>query len=339
MPRRRALPNLENCPREEFTLALKCAGRAAVRRMMAMLELGNGVPFETVLLIHDICERTLERWIADFNGFGIDGLLDEERTGRPPAIAPEKRADLKDLVLNPARAGYAHWTGRKFHGWLRRELGEEVSYRTVIRFLHEENFRLKVPQPWSDRQDEALREAFRRDLAVLVENEDVDLWFGDETGIEGDPRPRRRWAQKGEKARVTKNGEHLRMNVCGIVAPRTGEAYLLEFTHSDSDVFQAFLDEANKDLRFERQRQILILDNASWHKGKGLDWGRFEPMYLPPYSPDLNPIEKLWLVMKAEWFTDFVAKDIDALTARLDQALCWAINRQNDNQRTCAIPT
>ncbi|MGD9818702.1 MAG: transposase, partial [Desulfomonilaceae bacterium] len=44
------------------------------------------------------------------------------------------------------------------------------------------------------------------------------------------------------------------------------------------------------------------LCNASWHKSKSLNWGRFEPIFLPPYSPDLNPIERLWLIMKAQWF-------------------------------------
>jgi len=34
-------------------------------------------------------------------------------------------------------------------------------------------------------------------------------------------------------------------------------------------------------------------------------------LYLPPYSPDLNPIEKLWMVIKAEFFTDFIANDRD----------------------------
>jgi putative transposase len=129
------------------------------------------------------------------------------------------------------------------------------------------------------------------------------------------------------------------MNVCGIVAPRTGQAYLLEFTHSDRDVFQVFLDQANKDIKLERPRQILILDNASWHKGSGINWGRFEPLYLPPYSPDLNPIEKLWRYIKAEWFTDFVAKGIDDLIARIDKALQWAINRGEENQKTCPIKT
>jgi len=232
-----------------------------------------------------------------------------------------------------------HWTGVKFHGYLRDALQIEVGYSTVIRFLHEQNYRLKVPQPWPDRQDETLRQAFREKLKTLLEDPDAKLWFGDESGFQGDPRPRRRWAKKGAKARVTKNGDHVRMNVTGMVCPRTGQAYLLEFTHTDTQTFQVFLDEANRDLQFERQRQILILDNASWHKRRTLRWGRLEVLFLPPYSPDLNPIEKLWLLIKAEWFTDFITKTRDELMTRLDQALVWALQRQNRNKKTCSIRT
>ena len=80
---------------------------------------------------------------------------------------------------------------------------------------------------------------------------------------------------------MTKNGDHIRMNVTGMICPRTGQAYMLEFTHSDTEIFQCFLREANSDLAFERPRQILIVDNASWHKSKSLRWGRFEVFYLP----------------------------------------------------------
>jgi transposase len=62
-------------------------------------------------------------------------------------------------------------------------------------------------------------------------------------------------------------------------------------------------------------------------------------LYLPPYSPDLNPIERLWLLIKAEWFADFVAKSRDDLIERLDKALVWAIDRGTQNAITCSIKT
>lgn len=307
--------------------------------MLAIKSLIMGVDFEVVCSIYSISDRTLGRWVAAFNRQGVDGLVDDKRSGRPRLIGQEAIRELAEYVEQPQKAGYEHWTGTKFHGFVRDNLGHEVSYSTIVRLLHEQNYSLQVPQPWPDRQNERERQAFRGKLGQLLADTGIEVWFCDEMGVEGDPRPRRRWAKKGGKARVTKNGDHVRMNVTGVICPRTGEAYLLEFSHSDTEVFQAFLDEANKDLSLERPRQILICDNASWHKPKRLDWGRFEPLYLPSYSPDLNPIERLWLRVKSEWFSDFIAKNRDDLVARLDQALLWAIGRREQNQKTCAIKT
>jgi transposase len=68
-----------------------------------------------------------------------------------------------------------------------------------------------------------------------------------------------------------------------------------------------------------------------------LKWGAFEPVFLPPYSPDLNPIERLWLLIKAEWFADFFAKTRHQLLERIDQALLWVMAQPKDNQRTRSL--
>lgn len=332
------MPNPANASAEELEAAIKCAVSKRSRdRLHAIKALILGIGREQVEKLFSISPRTLRAWVGAWNEQGIDGLIERSHPGRPAIIRSEQAEHYKEILEQPGKVGEQHWTAVKFHGWLRREMDLEIGYSTVVRFLHEQGFCLKVPQPWPDRQDEQLRQAFCARLREFVADENVELWFCDETGIQGDPRPRRRWAQKGSKPRVTHNGEHVRMNVCGMIAPRTGEAFLLEFSHSDTEVFQVFLDEANKDLALERKRQILIMDNASWHKSKSLQWGRFEPVYLPPYSPDLNPIERLWLVIKAEWFTDFIAKDRDALIDRLDKALRWAIGRSEANKQTCRI--
>ncbi|MGD0662598.1 MAG: transposase [Syntrophorhabdales bacterium] len=90
----------------------------------------------------------------------------------------------------------------------------------------------------------------------------------------------------------------------------------------DTDVFQAFLDEAARSLTPVRKRNIIILDSASWHKRKKLNWHFFEPVYLPPYSPDFNPIERIWLIMKAEHFSRIHCRTRAALIEIADRALC-----------------
>jgi transposase len=337
MSRPVAMPNAENCTLAELDTAAHAAvSKRSHIRMLAIKCLLMGVTHEQAAGVFNISGRTLSRWIQRFNASGIDGLTEHSRPGQ---ISPEQAVHYRELIRHPQQADQTHWTARKFHGYLTEGLQQEIGYRTVVRWLHEQNFCLKVPQSWPDRQDEAQRRAFMGQLKEYLQDPDIEIWYQDESGIEGDPRPRRRWASKGEKLRQPYLGTHLRMNVSGMVCPRTGEFYALEFTHSDADVFQVFLNHANQDLTLTRSRNIIILDNATWHRAKRIDWGRFEPVFLPPYSPDLNPIERLWLLMKADWFTGFVAKTIDELITRLDMALNWIIKRKTENQITCAIKT
>jgi transposase len=340
MSRQRNLPNRENCTSEELETAAKAAPIQRTNlRLMAIKALAMGIPHEQVAALFSVNEDSVSRWVKRFNERGIDGITEGPRSGRPPKIKGERTHEYRELILHPEHVNETHWTGRKFHGYLAKHCQLEAGYSTLMRWLHDEGFRLKVPRPWPDGQDEEKRKAFIELMREWLGDQGIDLWFLDECGVEGDPRPRRRFATKGDKILQPYRGAHLRMNVTGAVLPRTGEFYALEFSHSDTEIFQIFLDHANQDISFERPRNLLISDNASWHKSKSLDWGRFEPVFLPPYSPDLNPIERLWLIMKAQWFSGFYAKTKDQLIDRLTQALRWLINRKDENTITCAIPT
>ena len=84
------------------------------------------------------------------------------------------------------------------------------------------------------------------------------------------------------------------------------------------------------------KRRLLIVDNASWHKAQRLNWHHFEVYYLPGYSPDLNPIERLWLRLKVDFFSDFIAKSPEQLTQRLCHALTSLMNDPETVASQCA---
>ena len=339
MSREAIIPNPENCSLEDLKVAADCApSKGSHKRMMAMRALLIGISRQQVAKLYDVTDKSLLNWILSFNDRGIDGLIAQKSPGAPSIINSDQSIICKDLIEHPEKADQAHWTAKKFHGYLKDKFKLQISYRSVIRWLHKENYALKVPRPWSDLQDQEKREAYLKKLKALLEIPDIDIWYLDETGVEADPRPRRRWAEKGKELKITRNGGHIRMNVCGMVCPRTGAFYALEFSHVDKDVFQVFLNHANEDIQLERPRNIIICDNATWHKVKSLKWEKFDVLFLPPYSPDLNPIERLWQIMKAEWFTDYISKTRDQLIDRLDNALCWLMERQESNRITCSIP-
>ena len=114
----------------------------------------------------------------------------------------------------------------------------------------------------------------------------------------------------------------MRRTVIGAVQPDSGKFFSAMFCHCNTDVFQVWLNEFALDHPPEEGKQdIVILDNASWHKVKRLNWHHFTPMYLPAYSPDLNPIERLWKSLKDQWFTDFYTRDGAELEERVLTAL------------------
>lgn len=332
-------PNPENGSIDELKEAGRVGSNETSLRCTAIQLLVTGVSRAHVCQSLVISERALRKWINLFNEGGVDGLIAKKRPGRTLILRGDQAEQLTTLIEQPEQAERTFWTAKAFHGYISEAYRVECSYETVVRFFHREGFALKVPQPWPDRQDETLRQAFRQQLAELCQQPDVDIWFADESGFEGDPRPRRRWDKKGRKTRSTKNGDHLRMNVMGMVCPRTGEFFAIEASHSDSETFQAFLHEADKSIKLRRPRNILILDNAAWHKRKSTDWHGWQPMYLPPYSPDLNPIERIWLIMKARWFNNYVCRSVDQLIDRLDQAIMEVINNPKHTRKTAAIGT
>jgi len=332
-------PNPENGSIEELKGVSRVGSNETALRCAALQLLLSGVSRESICQALVVTERALRKWIKLFNEKGVDGIIVKKRPGRTAIINGDHVRELSELIGHPEKTEREFWTAKAFHGYLGEAYQLECSYQTVVRFFHKQGFALKVPQPWPDRQDEKQREIFLKKLEQLYNEPDVEIWFQDESGFEGDPRPRRRWDKKGNKTRVTKNGDHLRMNVMGMICPRTGEFFAIEASHSDTETFQAFLNEAGKTIKFTRSKNILILDNATWHKKKSLGFQGWQPKFLPPYSPDFNPIERIWNTMKANWFNNYVCKNVQQLIDRLDQAILDVINNPGKNQKTASIGT
>lgn len=102
-----------------------------------------------------------------------------------------------------------HWTGVQLHDWLWQQLLVQFGYRTRLRYRHERDFRLKVSRPRSEGAGALLRQKLVAELKVLAADPQVELWLGDETGVEGDPGSRRRWGRKSDRIKTPYHGIHL----------------------------------------------------------------------------------------------------------------------------------
>jgi transposase len=123
------------------------------------------------------------------------------------------------------------------------------------------------------------------------------------------------------------------------VCPKTGELISLIFDYCDTDSFQALLDEIAKQTldRSKNKKIILVLDNVSWHKTSSLNWYHITPLYLPSYSPDLNPIERLWLRIKKDFFSNYISKSPEELINRIIEAINFYLNSPERIISLCKI--
>lgn len=151
-------------------------------------------------------------------------------------------------------------TAVRLHGHLTEVLLVEVSYSSVVRYLHEGGFCLKVPGKIHPDRDELARAVFVQEMIeILNKPDDNEVWFTDECGIDGDPRTGRAWFRKGSKPKVKYDGCHLRQSVIGAVEPSSGAFEVLAVPYTDTAVFQIFIDNLAKQLRSRARRSCWFL--------------------------------------------------------------------------------
>ena len=101
------------------------------------------------------------------------------------------------------------------------------------------------------------------------------------------------------------------MYLFGAFSPVNGNKFLLEMPFCNSQSFQVFLNEFSA---FEpNEFKIIVLDNGAFHKAKSLKIPEnIYLVFLPPYSPELNPAEKMWAIIKRN-FTNQLFKSLDQI--------------------------
>lgn len=102
------------------------------------------------------------------------------------------------------------------------------------------------------------------------------------------------------------------MYLFGAYSPITGEHFELEFSHCNGENFQTFLNEFS--MADPSEFKIVLLDNGAFHKVKTLIIpDNIQLVFIPPYSPELNPSEKIWWKMKRA-FSGKLHKSLDEVS-------------------------
>ena len=164
------------------------------------------------------------------------------------------------------------------------------------------------------------RQAWREQVSQL---DPQRLVFLDESGVTTQMTRRYGRAPRGERIREATPAGH--WNTLTLLGAMTQQGMLASMTvesPTDGDVFLAYLDEVL--CRQLQAGQVVVMDNLSVHKVAGVR-ERIEAvgatlLYLPPYSPDFNPIEQAWSKIKQK-LRAAQARTVEALEAAVAQAL------------------
>ena len=110
----------------------------------------------------------------------------------------------------------------------------------------------------------------------------------------------------------------------GAFSAINGNSFLLELPFCNTETFQVFLDEFSSENPTELK--VMVLDNGSFHKAERLKIPRnIVLIFIPPYSPELNPAEKVWWLLKRE-FVCQTFENMDQLQKHIDRSIKKTIN-------------
>lgn len=121
------------------------------------------------------------------------------------------------------------------------------------------------------------------------------------------------WAEKGSRPTVVKQTRYEWAYLYAAVDPATGDSSALLARHVNTATMNEFLKILSADLAPD-EHVVLILDRAGWHVSKDLRVpANVTLLHLPPYSPELNPVERLWLYIRSHFLSNRVLADYEHL--------------------------
>ena len=131
------------------------------------------------------------------------------------------------------------------------------------------------------------------DVRSYISFPDRLVFFFDEGRFGLQPNLGRCWGLKGKRMNTKVKPGYRNFYLYSSISPFTGDSFSLMLPWVNSEIMSFYLKELSSE--FKGKKIMLILDQAGWHRSKLLyKKDNVELVFLPPYSPELNPVEKLW---------------------------------------------
>ena len=274
-------------------------------------------------------EATIHEWLKRYRTGGIEKLLEEHpKSGRPKKLEVETVAKTSRELSDPE--GFESY--KEIQIWLFTCQNIEVSYGTVHQLVrYELEGKLKVPRPYHEKQNQGVISVFKEHLPIRIkgitqeikekwgQEQKICYWCQDETRLGFRTELGRKITLKGVKPEQLLQWHYEYYYIYGLISPINGNSFFYEFSHFNSDCFGKYLEEFSRE--YPDDVHIIQLDNAPCHQAKTLSIpSNIILLFQPPYCPELNPIERLWLYLKQQIKNEWL-NDLDSLKVKVAKVL------------------
>lgn len=315
------------------------ANELANRRRLAIQRVREGYTVAAVARFLNVSERSVYRWLARVRDRGDRaGLNPTPHLGPKPRLRIAQQVDVLDLLDgSPTAYGFAThlWTAPRVAEMIWRRFGVRYHPRYLNQWLTDRGVRPLKPrrqpreqnpaevQRWLGQEWLPLQEQARQDHGWVV--------FMDEAGLLLEPLWRRSQAPRGRPAVVECPRVHRRkVSLLGALAwsPATGQFRLLHWSLVDGYFDSAAVATVLRDLLAELPGPVRVVwDRGTMHKGaairevKAAAGDRLQTLFLPAYTPEANPVEQLWTLLKYGRLCNFLARGVIHLALEAEQQL------------------
>ena len=141
----------------------------------------------------------------------------------------------------------------------------------------------------------------------------MEIWFQDEARLGQKNGLTRLWARKGTRPRQPADQRYRNAYLFGAICPAHGKGAALMLPWADAQAMQMHLDEISRHVA-RKAHAVVLMDRAGWHTtGKLKVPKNLTIILLPSRAPELNPVENIWQYLRANWLSNRVFEDYNAI--------------------------
>jgi transposase len=290
---------LTNKQRNEYKLLhRKCKDKHFADRIKSILALDRGHSFEEIAEWLMIDDTSVRRWYEQFNAVGIEELMKDDYRGSEPYLKKKQQDKLvayleRNICLSAKEVCH----------YVKKQYGVEYTTKGITHLLHRLGFVYKKPKHLPSKADREAQEEFIKHYEELKENKKSKdkIYFMDGTHPMHNSQLAYGWIKKGKEKFVKANTGRERININGAYNIEEHKVIVREDESINAQSTVALLKQML--VQQPTGKLYIILDNARYYHSQIVHEflsknKRIQFIYLPPYSPNLNIIERLWKFMK-----------------------------------------